>query len=94
MIKIVEMQTPDDCLIASGKSISLLDIIYHVFDHLNIDRDRVVFNKAFFRPSEILDIYYGDSTKAKNILGWDYTMDFTTVIEEILKEYHTNFCNA
>lgn len=93
MTKMVEMKSPDDYIICSGRSISLRDIIYHLFDYLGIDRDRIVINKAFFRPSEILDIY-GDNTKAKNILKWDYSMDFKTVVEEILKEYNANFYNA
>lgn len=93
MIKMVEMDSPDDYIICSGKSISLRSIIHHVFDYLSIDLDRIKINKRYFRPSEISDIY-GDNTKAKNKLGWDYQMDFKDVVEDILVEYQNNFYHA
>jgi GDPmannose 4,6-dehydratase len=93
MVKMVKMDRPDDYIICSGTSISLRSIIYHLFNYLGIDKDRVVINQSFFRPSEIQDIY-GDNTKAKTVLGWDYNMKFTEVIEEILNEYQTNFYHA
>ena len=86
----VEMDVPDDYIICSGKSVSLRSIIHHVFHLLDLDLDRIRINKKYFRPSEITDIY-GDNTKAKNKLGWEYQMDFTAVVEEILVEYQKNF---
>jgi GDPmannose 4,6-dehydratase len=93
MIKMVEMDEPDDYIICSGKSISLRSIIHHLFTILDIDLGRIRINKNFFRPSEIQDIY-GDNAKAKNKLGWDYQMEFTAVLEEILIEYQNNFYNG
>lgn len=93
MVKMVEMDTPDDYIICSGKSVSLRSIIHHVFDYLSIDLDRIKINKRYFRPSEISDIY-GDNTKAKNKLGWEYQMDFKDVVKEILVEYQNNFYHA
>jgi GDPmannose 4,6-dehydratase len=93
MVKMVEMDSPDDYIICSGKSVSLRSIINHVFDYLSIDLDRIKINKKYFRPSEISDIY-GDNTKAKNKLGWEYQMDFKDVLEEILVEYQNNFYHA
>ena len=93
MTKMVEMNEPDDYIICSGKSISLRVIIHHLFNYLNIDLDRIKINQKFFRPSEIVDIY-GDNSKAKNKLGWDYQMEFTDVLEEIVIEYQNNFYNG
>lgn len=93
MVKMVKMNQPDDYIICSGTSISLRSIIYHLFDYLGIAKDRVVVNQSFFRPSEIQDIY-GDNTKATKVLGWNYDMKFTGVIEKILNEYQTNFYHA
>lgn len=93
MTKMVEMNSPDDYIICSGKSISLREIIEHLFEHLGIEKDRIIINESFFRPSEIQDIF-GDNSKAKKVLGWDYQMDFKEVIIEILNEYKTNFYNV
>lgn len=90
MVKMVEMQKPDDYLICSGKSISLRGVIEHIFNVLNIGLDRIEINEKFFRPSEISDIY-GDNSKAKAKLDWNYEMEFTDVIEDILTEYQNNF---
>jgi GDPmannose 4,6-dehydratase len=90
MLKMVEMETPDDYIICSGKSVSLRSIIHHVFHLLGIELDRIRINKKYFRPSEINDIY-GDNAKAKNKLGWEYQMEFADVVEEILVEYQNNF---
>ncbi len=89
MIKMVQMDDPEDYIICSGKSVSLKDIAYHLFDFLGIDRDRIRINSSLFRPSEISDIY-GDNSRAKSQLGWEYNMDFTEVIEKIAIEYKEN----
>lgn len=93
MTKMVEMNNPDDYIICSGKSISLKSIIQHLFNFLSIDLDKIKINKELFRPSEISDIY-GDNSKAKRELGWDYEMEFTDVLESILIEYQNNFYNG
>lgn len=93
MNKMVEMDEPDDYIICSGKSISLRSIVEHLFGYLGIDLDKIKINKKFFRPSEISDIY-GNNSKAKNELEWDYDMDFTDVLAEIVVEYQNNFYNG
>ena len=42
-------------------------------------------NQEYFRPNEIEDIY-GDSSKAKLILGWQYGMSFFNVLGLLIKE--------
>ena len=93
MVQMVQMDQPDDYIICSGKSISLRSIIEHVFNLLDIDLDRIQINEKFFRPSEITEIY-GDNSKAKEKLNWNYDMAFPDVIEEILIEYQNNFYNG
>jgi len=75
----------DDYVICSGSSVSLRQIVDHVFNYLNIPLNKIVINKSLFRPNEILDIY-GDSTKAKLGLGWVYDKDFLDVLELIIDE--------
>lgn len=93
MSKMVQMDEADDFIICSGKSISLYQVILHIFSCLGISEDRISIDKSLFRPSEIEDIY-GDNTKAKQLLGWDYKLDFEDVLELILEEYKANFYYA
>ena len=55
---------------------------------LRIDSDKVyeiIVNKDLFRPNEIMDIY-GDSSKAKKILNWEYEISFFDVLDIIIDE--------
>ena len=58
MWAMLQQPKPDDYLICSGTSISLREIIYHVFDRLNLSHDLVVPDKEFFRPTDIEDIFW------------------------------------
>lgn len=93
MIMMAEADVMEDLLICSGQSITLRSIIEHVFNCLDISHDRIVVDKKFFRPSEIQDIY-GDNSKAKVKLNWNYNLNFYDVVESILKEYEQNFYQA
>lgn len=93
MIKMVQMDEADDFIICSGQSISLREVILHIFHYLGIDEDRIIIDSSLFRPSEIEDIY-GDNSKAKQMLDWEYKIDFKNAIELILEEYKNNFYYA
>ena len=83
------MQQPnnlvDDYVICSGRSISLKQLVDHVFNYLNIPLKKIIVKKELFRPIEIFDIY-GDSSKAKKALGWVYDKDFFQVLESIIDQ--------
>ncbi len=85
MYLIMQHEYPDDYVISSGYSLSIRDIIYYVFDKLEISRDKIVINQEYFRPNEIADIY-GDSSKAKLNLGWEYDISFFDVLDLLIKE--------
>ena len=75
----------DDYVICSGESLSLREIVNHVFNYLGIPLKKIVINNRLFRPNEIINIY-GDSSKAKKNLGWDYDKHFFKVLELIIDE--------
>ena len=75
----------DDYIICSGKSLSLREIIYYIFDKLKIDRNRLVVDENLYRPVDIEDIY-GDDSKVKKLLGWNYNLDFFNVLDILLEE--------
>lgn len=84
----LQQEKPVDYLISSGKSITLRSIILHVFDRLSISEDKLVVDKALYRPTEIEDIC-GDPALARS-LGWDYDLDFYQVLDWLLEEEQRN----
>ena len=81
---------PEDYIVCSGKSVLLRDIVYYILDKLNIDRKRVVIDRSLFRPRDISDIY-GNAQKAKDILNWNYSIDFYEVLDMLIEEEEKNF---
>ncbi|MEP7278881.1 MAG: GDP-mannose 4,6-dehydratase [Bacteroidota bacterium] len=86
----LQQEKSDDYVIASGKSLSLREIVYYVFDKLGLKRSQVQINSALYRPTEIQDIY-GSSEKARMTLNWHYDMDFFSVIDLIMEEEQRNY---
>jgi GDPmannose 4,6-dehydratase len=89
MYLMMQKEEAVDYLICSGQSISLREIIYYVFDKLNIDRSNCVVNKKFYRPAEIQDIY-GNNEKVKTELGWQYDHTFFDVLDLLIEEEMLN----
>lgn len=87
---LLQQDKPDDYIISSGKSITLREVVYYVFDKLGIDRSKIKINPAFFRPTEIEDIY-GSNKKARTVLNWQYDMDFFEVLNLIIEEEYKNY---
>lgn len=85
MWKILQSEKADDFIICSGKSILLRDIVEYVFEKLELDKNLIIENKDFFRPNEIDEIY-GDNSKAKKDLKWDYDNSFFDVLEILIDE--------
>jgi GDPmannose 4,6-dehydratase len=85
----LQQDKPDDYVICSGNSISLKEIVFYVFDKLDISRSRIKINQKLFRPTEIVDIY-GTSEKARIKLLWHYDKPFFEVIDKILEEHKKN----
>jgi GDPmannose 4,6-dehydratase len=86
----LQQDIPDDYLICSGESIYLRDIIKYVFDYLGISHDKLFVDKTLFRPTEIKDMY-GDNTKARVSLKWEYTKSFYNVLDILIEEEIINF---
>lgn len=74
-----------DFIICSGRSVSLREIIEHVFNKLGIDKNRIKIDKSFFRPNDIQNIY-GSNEKARLELGWEYDKSFFEVLDILIDE--------
>jgi GDPmannose 4,6-dehydratase len=81
----LQVEKADDYIICSGKSVSLREIIYYVFDRLKINKDKLSIDDHLMRPTDIENIY-GDNTKARRNLQWNYDMSFFDVIDILISE--------
>lgn len=82
---------PDDFIICSGKSMSLRQIIEYVFKKLNISISKLKQDSNFMRPVDIIDIY-GDMSKAKKELAWNYNLSENDLLDLLIEE-EINFQN-
>ena len=85
MYLMMQHEEPDHYILASGVSVSLKEIIFYIFDSLNIDRNKVMIKKDLYRPNEIIE-NYGDASKAHKVLNWQYEMSFFEVLDIIINE--------
>jgi len=70
MWMVLQQETPDDYIIATGKTFMLQDFVQEVFAALNLDwRDHVEYNPDLLRPSEI-EISVANPARAEERLGW------------------------
>jgi GDPmannose 4,6-dehydratase len=91
MYLMLQQTVPEDYLICSGESVTLRSIVFYVFKKLGIPESACQVSKELYRPAEIVDTY-GDNTKAKSELGWQYNRTIFDVLdlllEEELQHYH------
>jgi len=83
-----ETHTVRDFVNASAKALEM-DIVWEGkgLDEVAKDRDGKIIlkiNKDFYRPNEV-NALLGDSTKAKNILGWDPEIKFEELVAMMAK---------
>lgn len=82
----LQREEPDDFIICSGEAHSLEEFVKWVFNKLGLDFERFVrIDKRLHRPLE-LDIIYGDNSRAKKLLGWQYDMTFEGLIDALVKD--------
>lgn len=85
MWKMLQFNIANDFIVCSGKSILLREIVEYVFDKLKLNKNLIIENKDFFRPNEIVDIY-GDNSKTKDILKWNYDYSFFDILDILIDE--------
>lgn len=82
----LQQNEPGDFLICSGNVMSLHDLLKLVFDNLGLDiSQHVKQDTSLLRPND-LEIIYGDNTKAKSLLGWDYHMSNKELIDQLIND--------
>ncbi|QEF98731.1 GDP-mannose 4,6-dehydratase [Stieleria maiorica] len=67
----LQHDTPDDYVLATGETYTIRQFLDYTFEHLELDwNDYVETDPRYFRPTEV-DLLLGDYSKAKNTLGWE-----------------------
>lgn len=76
----LQQDHPDDYVIATGETHSVREFCELAFGYVDLDyRDYVVQDERFMRPAEV-DLLIGDSTRARNALGWRPKTNFQELI--------------
>ena len=84
---IINHHTPDDFVIATGRSRSVRELCDYVFTKLGMKyEDYVVQNQKYLRPEE-LKYLKGDATKAKTVLGWEPMISFENMLDEMISHW-------
>jgi GDPmannose 4,6-dehydratase len=77
----LQQNSPDDYVVATGRTHSVRDLCKVAFEHVDLDWERYAYvNQADMRPAEV-DLLIGDPGKAKQKLGWEPTVTFERMIE-------------
>jgi GDPmannose 4,6-dehydratase len=70
MWAMLQQDTPDDYVIATGQPASVRAFCDKAFAHVNlVADDHIVVDPRFMRPAEVA-VLHGDATKAKQKFGW------------------------
>ncbi|HOO61207.1 MAG TPA: GDP-mannose 4,6-dehydratase [Bacillota bacterium] len=98
----LQADTPDDYVVATGETRTVREFVETAFKHLDMDiawegegvnekgidkktgKVVVKVNPQFFRPAEV-ELLLGDPTKAETKLGWKRDIDFSELVERMVK---------
>ena len=102
MFLMLQQETPDDYVLATGEQRSARDFLEIVFSKLDYDlvwqgsgleekgidrksgKTLVEIDPRFFRPTEV-NYLCGDSTKAREKLGWRPKHTFESLVDDMLR---------
>jgi len=81
----LQRDNPDDYVISTGETRSVRDFLKVAFGYVGISNyeDYIVIDPKFYRPSEV-DYLKGDSSKAKDELGWEPKTPFDQLVKEMV----------
>jgi GDPmannose 4,6-dehydratase len=82
MWQILQLDQPDDFVIATGKSHSVKNFLEVAFQYAGLGdfKQYVEIDPKYFRPAEVENLV-GDSLKAKNKLNWEAKIKFDELVK-------------
>ena len=85
MWKMLQHETPDDWVLATGETYTVREFAEIAFRKLDLDWNKYVeSSEKYFRPNEV-DYLLGDPTKAKTILNWEPKTSFESLVEMMIE---------
>jgi len=81
----LQQDTPDDYVVATGRTTTVRDMCSIAFRHVGLSMDdHLVIDPQLFRPAEV-DVLLGDPAKAKAKLGWEAKITLDEMIAEMVE---------
>jgi GDPmannose 4,6-dehydratase len=83
--RMLQADEPGDFVLATGRSTSVRDFAKHAFDLVGLDwEEHVEIDPRYLRPLEVPNLI-GDSTKAREVLGWEAKVDMQHLAQIMLQ---------
>lgn len=87
---LMQLEESNDLVCSTGVSHSVRELCEYVFSSLDLDwKLYVTQDEKYLRPEELSDLK-GDSTKLRQLTGWEPIHTFETMLDEMI-EYWLNF---
>jgi len=87
MALILNHDVPDDFVVATGQTHTVRQLVSGVFERLELNYEDYTFqNPKYLRPEE-LPYLKGDSSKAREVLGWEPEVSFDQLITEMVDSW-------
>ncbi|HQT74630.1 MAG TPA: GDP-mannose 4,6-dehydratase [Acidiphilium sp.] len=81
----LQQDTPDDYVVATGRTTTVRDMCRIAFEHAGLDIERhLVIDPTFYRPAEV-DVLLGNPAKAQRALGWQPETSLEQMIVEMVE---------
>jgi GDPmannose 4,6-dehydratase len=76
----LQLEKPDDYVVATGEAHSVKEFVELAFDHAGLDWQKYVeIDQRYLRPTEV-DYLLGDPGRARNLLNWKPKVDFRGLV--------------
>ena len=76
----LQRDTPDDYVVATGQTHSVRELCEIAFSHAGLDwAEHVMVDEYYLRPAEV-DLLVGDARRARKELGWEPKIDFPELV--------------
>lgn len=86
MWMMLQQDEADDYVISTDETHTVEEFVEIAFNHVGLDwRKYVVVDPKFYRPAEV-ELLLGDSTKAREKLGWQPEMSFRELVTRMVAE--------
>jgi GDPmannose 4,6-dehydratase len=85
MWRMLQQDTPDDYVLATGETHSVREFLDVAFKRVDLRwKDYVRYDEKYARPTEV-DLLLGDASKAQRVLGWEPKVGFEELVHMMVE---------